>query len=62
MSDREAVPPAYEVAPLDRALDLLEQLAVAEDLALVELANAAGLSKKTAFRHLKVLARRGYVV
>ena len=53
--------PTYEVAPLDRALDVLEQLAVAEELTLVELASATTLSKTTAFRHLKVLARRGYV-
>jgi DNA-binding IclR family transcriptional regulator len=60
MSENRIVP-SYEVAPLDRALDVLEKLAIAEELGLVGLANSTGLSKTTAFRHLKVLARRGYV-
>jgi IclR family KDG regulon transcriptional repressor len=53
---------AYEVGPLDRALDILEELAKVEQITLVELAGAVGLSKSTTFRHLKVLARRGYVI
>jgi IclR family transcriptional regulator, acetate operon repressor len=52
---------SYEVGPLDRALDLLETLAAAPDSTLVDLAAGAGLNKATAFRHLRVLARRGYV-
>lgn len=52
----------YEVGPLDRALDLLEKLAETPDIPLVDLANAAGLNRATAFRHLKVLGRRGYVI
>ena len=52
----------YEVGPLVRALDILEHLATVEDVALVDLASAVGLSRSTAFRHLKVLERRGYVI
>ncbi|GAA5001158.1 IclR family transcriptional regulator [Actinopolymorpha pittospori] len=58
-SPRQAT--TYEVGPLDRALDVLEKLAEATDMSLVELSAAVGLSKATVFRHLKVLARRGYV-
>jgi DNA-binding IclR family transcriptional regulator len=56
------IPTVYEVGPLDRALDILEELAKVEQIALVDLAAAVRLSKSTAFRHLKVLARRGYVI
>ena len=51
----------YEVGPLDRALDVLEKLAEAPEMTLVDLSRAVGLSKATVFRHLKVLGRRGYV-
>jgi len=54
--------PVYEVRPLGRALDILEQLATVEETALVDLADAVGLSKSTAFRYLRVLERRGYVI
>jgi IclR family transcriptional regulator, KDG regulon repressor len=52
---------SYAVGPLDRALDVLERLAEAPDSTLVELATAAGMNKATVFRHLRVLAKRGYV-
>lgn len=52
----------YEVGPLDRALDILACLEEAPDMSLVDLSVAVGLSKATVFRHLKVLARRGYVI
>ena len=57
----QATAPLYEVRPLDRALDILEQLATVEETTLVDLADAVGLSKSTAFRHLRVLERRNYV-
>lgn len=62
MHERAVSTTVYEVGPLGRALDILEQLATADEMALVELADAVGLSKSTAFRHLKVLQRRGYVI
>jgi DNA-binding IclR family transcriptional regulator len=61
MSLSTHVPASYEVGPLDRALDILERLAVGEEMSLVELSAATALSKTTAFRHLRVLERRGYV-
>lgn len=61
MTEITNAPVSYEVGPLDRALDILERLALVEDSSLVDLATATSLSKTTAFRHLKVLERRGYV-
>lgn len=57
----EFQPTKYTVGALDRALGLLEALAVAPDQQLIGLAEQVGLNKATAFRHLKVLERRGYV-
>jgi DNA-binding IclR family transcriptional regulator len=54
--------PDYSVGALERALHVLEALAERPDVPLVELAAAVGLNKATAFRHLKVLEGRGYVV
>lgn len=61
-ADRPQTETVYEVGPLDRALDLLENLAENPDIPLADLADGAGLNRATAFRHLKVLGRRGYVI
>jgi IclR family acetate operon transcriptional repressor len=58
VSDPGAV---YDVAVLQKALDLLEIITDAGDLGLAELSARAGASKASSFRVLSTLARRGYV-
>src|SRR3954468_10480857 len=52
--------PAQRVQSLDRALDLLEALASAEELGVSELAARTGLVPSTAHRLLATLVARGY--
>lgn len=51
----------YDVAVLQKALDLLEIVTEAGDLGLAELSARAGASKASSFRVLSTLHRRGYV-
>ncbi|MFN8621221.1 MAG: IclR family transcriptional regulator [Chloroflexota bacterium] len=51
----------YDVAVLQKALDLLEMITEAGDLGLAELSSRTGASKASAFRVLSTLHRRGYV-
>ena len=51
----------YDVAVLQKALDLLELITEAGDLGLAELSGRTGASKASSFRVLTTLARRGYV-
>ena len=51
----------YDVAVLQKALDLLEAVTDAGDLGLAELSARTGASKASAFRVLTTLHRRGYV-
>ena len=52
--------PQPRVQSLDRALDLLEALASAEELGVSELAARTGLVPSTAHRLLATLVARGY--
>ena len=58
---REAAGSVYDVAVLQKALDLLELITEAGDLGLAELSARAGASKASSFRVLSTLHRRGYV-
>lgn len=51
----------YDVAVLQKALDLLELITDAGDLGLAELSTRTGASKASSFRILTTLHRRGYV-
>jgi DNA-binding IclR family transcriptional regulator len=52
--------PAQRVQSLDRALDLLEALAAADELGVSEIAGMTGLVPSTAHRLLATLVARGY--
>src|SRR4051794_17511319 len=52
--------PAQRVQSLDRALDLLEALAAADELGVSEIAAKTGLVPSTAHRLLATLVARGY--
>lgn len=51
----------YDVAVLQKALDLLELITDSGDLGLAELSSRSGASKASSFRILSTLHRRGYV-
>lgn len=51
----------YDVAVLQKALDVLEAITEAGDLGLAELSARTGASKASSFRVLSTLHRRGYV-
>lgn len=51
----------YDVAVLQKALDLLEIITEGGDLGLAELSARTGASKASSFRVLSTLHRRGYV-
>lgn len=51
----------YDVAVLEKALDLLEAVAAGRSLGLSELSARTGVSKASAFRVLSTLERRGYL-
>ena len=52
----------YDVAVLQKALDLLEVLADEPDLGLSELSEKTGASKASTYRMLSTLESRGFVV
>jgi DNA-binding IclR family transcriptional regulator len=52
----------YDVAVLQKALDLLEVLAEEPDLGLSELSDKTGASKASTYRMLSTLESRGFVV
>ena len=58
---RSAAPGDGAVQALDRALNLLDVLAMGEGIALGELAKRVGLAPSSAYRLLQTLAARGYV-
>src|SRR5689334_9237507 len=65
--DAETVPETaergvYDVAVLQKALDLLEAVTTRPESGLRELSVATGASKASSFRVLSTLERRGYVV
>ena len=51
----------YDVAVLQKALDLLEIVSEGSDLGLAELSARTGASKASSFRILSTLHRRGYM-
>lgn len=52
---------AYDVAVLQKALDVLEVLADRNDIGLTELSSETGVSKASTFRVLSTLEARGFV-
>lgn len=52
---------AYDVAVLQKALDVLEVLADRSDIGLTELSSRTGVSKASTFRVLSTLEARGFV-
>ena len=52
----------YDVAVLQKALDLLEAITLGPESGLRELSSATGASKASSFRVLSTLEHRGYVV
>jgi DNA-binding IclR family transcriptional regulator len=52
----------YTVEAVDRALQLLEELAEGRDLGVTELAKRMGVGKTLVFRMLHTLEKRGYVI
>jgi len=56
-----ATPRRDSVQSLERALDLLEALALGRELGITELAASAGLAPSTTHRLLATLVKRGYV-
>jgi DNA-binding IclR family transcriptional regulator len=69
LTTRKAATPAsgrtrsiYDVAVLQKALDLLEVLADEPDLGLSELSEKTGASKASTYRMLSTLESRGFVV
>jgi len=59
---RHGAPPKTLVQSVTRSLDLLEALAAAGELGLVDLAKRTGLQPSTAHRLLATLAERGYTL
>jgi len=58
----EATPKDYNIAAVDRSLDLLEALARLGPASLAALAEAAGCTRTAAFRLLRTLQARGFAI
>src|SRR6476620_5515906 len=57
-----ASPPEYNVAVVDRTLDLLEALARIGPASLAALAESAGCTRTAGFRLLRTLQARGFAI
>jgi len=58
----ESTPKDYNIAAVDRSLDLLESLARLGPASLAALAEAAGCTRTAAFRLLRTLQARGFAI